>query len=340
MADAYETQNSALPDYPDYDAGHEGAGPEAGQGAYEAAEPEAEVGDESVGEDYGSPSDLDYGQGEEGAHEEPDDPEAERMARLMGWKPKEEWKGDTTNFVSASEYLRRNARKFEAFDELERKTQELEDLKRKFISIENRFNENEARQDKASLTQLEAARDEAFRVGDKRQFAALDQEIRKRERAQAQREYEERMRQQQQPSYDPDADVNFHKFQAQNPWYGDRTNATNQAKTYYAEKRAAPQAYAEGLRPEIHGERFYERVAELVSEVYGQPSFGSQKNMPNQNQTRQPAKPRAPKTKGFSHLPADAHQAFERLSRKGVFENNDKGRAEYAKLYFQENPEG
>lgn len=312
---------------------------EADEGVDPSFAPEGEVGDEDVEEEYGSPSDMDYGQGQEEADDDPDDPEAERMARLMGWKPKEEWKGDTTNFVSAQEYLRRNARKFEAFDELEKKTQELDELKRKFVSIENRFNENEARQNHASLKQLEAARDEAFRVGDRRQFAALDQEIRKRERTQAQREYEERLRQQQQPSYDPDADTNFHKFMAENPWYGDRNNTGNAAKTYYAENKAAPQAYAEGLRPEIHGERFYARVSELVNEVYGQPSFGNQKNMPSQNTPRQPAKPRAPKTKGFSHLPQDAHQAFERLARKGVFENSDKGRAEYARMYFEENQE-
>lgn len=33
-------------------------------------------------------------------------PEAEKVARLMGWKPKEEWRGDQTNWRPAEDFLR------------------------------------------------------------------------------------------------------------------------------------------------------------------------------------------------------------------------------------------
>lgn len=45
------------------------------------------------------------GQGAEGQAAEPN-PEAERLAGLMGWKPKEQWKGDQTTWRPAEDFLR------------------------------------------------------------------------------------------------------------------------------------------------------------------------------------------------------------------------------------------
>ena len=88
-----------------------------------------------------------------------DDPETARLAKALGWKEPTEWKGDTTNYMTAEKYLGIHSKRLEQLPEIqtraERAEQELQRLRREVM---DRFKD----QDEQSLQSLRAERDKAF----------------------------------------------------------------------------------------------------------------------------------------------------------------------------------
>lgn len=124
--------------------------------------------------------------------------EAETRARVMGWKPKEQFKGDPDKWVPADEFLDRGiaspaimAERL-AFmgDRLARQERDNQHLSGRFDEAIGTINTmttmlrtSEKRQYDRAKAELEAQREKAVEVGDTATFRRLDTEVRELEKA-------------------------------------------------------------------------------------------------------------------------------------------------------------
>lgn len=123
--------------------------------------------------------------------------DAETRARVMGWKPKEQFKGDPDKWVPADEFLDRGiASPAIMAERLQFMGDRLARQERDNQAIANRFEEavgtintmttmlrsSEKRQYERAKAELEAQREKAVEVGDTATFRRLDTEVRELEK--------------------------------------------------------------------------------------------------------------------------------------------------------------
>ena len=272
---------------------------------------------------------------ESDTYDEPDgdshpesNPAIAEMAKALGWKEPSDWKGDRTNYQSAEEFL---AVKQRQFQRLEEKDAEIERLKREFVDFQKQATERFQRADEHNVASLKAELAEAAKYGDMERHARILSELEKVQKPKLpepdpQRQYWEAVQ-------EATSDPVYREWNDANPWYNG-TSIKDQAKTVLA-NQIAQQQNVDVLRlPPAERRRFYDSVAAQVAEAYGEKRSG----MPGAAMGgRSTARPGNPRGKSFDSLPREAREGFESLSRKGIFSNDDKGRAEYAKLYLAEN---
>ena len=261
----------------------------------------------------------------------------EDIARRFGWKPRTEWKGEVPpTFVDdPREFL---AGKTKVLDDFSSVKEQLEATRRELLKIQQNQQEQTQTQAQSRIEALEAEYEKAFDVGDKKKAQQLlDEIVDLKSRAPAP-----------QPDYDPVVQQAtqspvFQEWAQQNSWYVGNS-FEDAAKRHYADQ-VGPQLLAQrGLSahdvmndPQLERE-FYNAVAQEVNRAYGSQKTLQQQasapKVPSQN-GRQPATTRRAKNdQSFEKLPAEAKGAYERLARRKVYANDDKGRAEYAKDYF------
>lgn len=300
------------------------------------SEPDAPENEEEAVEDTAPSSEQPHYEEDVQEEAEPSwDESDEQVARKFGWKPRTEWKGDIPpTFVDdPREFLSSKTRVLDEYTTLK---EQLEATRRELVQLSKGQESQLESQRSQRISQLEQERDKAFDLGDKKRFAELDAEIREMER-QPQREA--------QPEIDPvveratQSNV-YQEWLQSNPWY-----------TGQSFEDAAKQAYANQVGPALLQQmnlsyeqvmanptterQFYDAVAKEVNRAYG----GSQnpmrdKQVPNtpSHSGRQPATQRRGKNdQSFDKLPSEAKVAFDRLARKKIYANDDKGRAEYAR---------
>jgi len=300
----------------------------------EAVDAEPEVEESFEPEDSGEDApqtEPDYGERPQ------DDPEAARLAKALGWKEPTEWKGDTTNYMSAEKYLSIHSKRLEALPEIqtraERAEQELQRLRKEVM---DRFKD----QDEQSLQSLRAERDKAFDVGDKRQYDALNQQIEQRlaqpepqvNEQEAQREHVQQVA----------SDPVFREFVTQNPWFesGMRGDASATPKFEYANFIAQQEYQRLGiqnpleLQPELRRQVF-NQVAAKVNQFFPdqrakQPNYQSPAN------GRSAATPRK-KGPSFDALPQEAKQGFQTWVKRKVYSDTPEDRLAYARDYARDN---
>lgn len=266
-----------------------------------------------------------------------DDPETARLAKALGWKEPTEWKGDTTNYMTAEKYLSIHSKRLEALPEIqtraERAEQELQRLRREVM---DRFKD----QDEQSLQSLRAERDKAFDIGDKRQYDALNQQIEQRlarpepqvNEQEAQREHVQQVA----------ADPIFREFVTQNPWFesGMRGDASAAPKFEYANFIAQQEYQRLGiqnpleLQPELRRQVF-NQVAAKVNQFFPD-QRGRQTNYQSPADGRSAATPRK-KGPSFDALPQDAKQGFQTWVKRKVYQDTPEDRLAYARDYARDN---
>lgn len=125
-------------------------------------------------------------------------PESETRARVMGWKPKEQYKGDPEKWVPADEFLDRGlaspaimAERLQFMgDRLARQERDNQQLNSKFDeavgtiqTMTTMMRSSEKRSYDRAKAELEAERDKAVETGDTATFKRVDTEMRELERS-------------------------------------------------------------------------------------------------------------------------------------------------------------
>ena len=267
----------------------------------------------------------------------------EDLARKFGWKPRTEWKGDVPpTFVDdPREFV---ASKTRALDEFSSLKEQLAATRRELMRLEQQQGEAFKSQTESRLASLEAEREKAFDLGDKKKFRELDDQIKNIYAEQAKRPAQE-------PQIDPvtqqatQSSV-YQDWVSQNPWYLGNS-FEDAAKRAYADKVGPELLQQRGLSPQdVLGNaqierEFYQAVAAEVNRAYGgQQNPMQQRSVPNvpQQQGRQSATPprRGKTEQSFAKLPEDAKQAFAYYVKRGVYQDSDKDRADYTREFLSQ----
>lgn len=313
-----------------------------GQDAEEPVEAEEQADEAVEGGEQPDEAVEQYAESEEETEQE--EPEASEqdvaLAKALGWKSPDEWKGDRSGLIEdPKEYLRIHSRRIQEFGDVQ---EQLAATRRELLRLEKESKERFKQADETSLSQLRAERDRAFDLGDKKKFQALDKQLEERLRATSEEtdegpQVDETVRQ-------ATADPVYQEWLQENAWYKAQT-FEDAAKHQYANNVARQLLEARNVSdplslPADARRDFYRAVAKEVNRAYGAPNpapmQGRQQEAPtNTPPRRQPAAPQRGKNKtDFNALPGDAKDGFDKWVKMGVYKNDDKSRAEYAKDYF------
>ncbi len=261
------------------------------------------------------------GDGERGDAEENQDgeeTEAEVEARAAGWKPEGEWKGDPPpgGFVDADKYLERSHIVKTAN----------EGLKGDLTALQARYDKLDSRQ-KAQDDWREKldkqAHDRAVEtVRGEQRAAAEDGDLEAYDKAKAKEADIKPPEKPETPKEEaPGITPAFKAWKAENAWYDD-----NQEMTEYADWQSNRIAQKNPNMPEAE---FYKMVTDKVKAQF-----------PEKSKPRSPEgggqRPRSTNGKSWRDIPSDERKeiADAGFFDDGLYENTDKGRAEYAKDYF------
>lgn len=274
-------------------------------------------------------------------------PTHEALARSMGWKPLEEFRGDPEKWVEASEFVSRSEhylplikkdrdRLRAQLEATERRvnemaaalsaSQEAISAFKEYQSAETKRQVERAR--KELVEQLRAARDsgdvelEAEAIGGLAKIdAAKPTPTPPAPPA---------------PAPSPQTDPEFLAWKADNPWFETDKRKTALAAAIAQELRADPET------KNLYGRAFYDRVSEEVL-GYTKPAASAPAPSPAAPRvaSSRPAGGTSRVAKSYSDLPAEAREACDSFASKLVgpgraYKTLDDWRAHYTKQYFEE----
>lgn len=271
--------------------------------------------------------------------------QVEQTARDMGWKPKEEFRGEEGKWVDAETFvnrgenfipiLRANNRKLEdqlndTRTRLETTNSLLQASQEAIAELKKFHTESTVRQvaeaKKALLTQLKEAKE----AGDVEAEVRLTDELADVREAQRTAEAAPPAAAPA-PKPPPQEDPVFTAWKEENPWFSDKPRL-----------RALALGVAEEIRtanPNLTGKKFFEKVSEEMREyTHPESDLPTSKvsgGRPNGNGSAGTS----PKTRGFSDLPQEAKDACERQGKKLVgagraFKTSAEWQSHYVEQYF------
>lgn len=97
----------------------------------------------------------------------------EQKAIEQGWRPKEEFDGDESEFIDAPEFVRRG----ELFTKIEHQSKELKQVRQALEALKTHHNRVKETEYARALKELEAARKQALVEGEHDRFFALEEKI-------------------------------------------------------------------------------------------------------------------------------------------------------------------
>lgn len=175
----------------------------------------------------------------------PANPDREARARVMGWKPKEYWRGDPDKWVDADEFLDRGfaspaimvERVQTMSDRLARQERDNQKLSEQFReardtigTLTTMMRTSEERAYKRARSELEAERTRAVEAGDTATFSRVDTELRELERTAPQTTTVPVQPPPQQQRTSPTRDnPEVQAFYQRNPWYSRDPELTQEA---------------------------------------------------------------------------------------------------------------
>jgi len=267
------------------------------------------------------------GQSEEQEQEQPPiaDPEVEKRARLMGWMPKENFKGDPERWQPADAFVKRadelmpimktQLRKYE--DRISRQDTELSEVRKtleRIAKTSEKAMERAYEQAKSDIIKKQAA---AVAAGDTETWANLEQEKDKLEKP-------EKIEVKPTETRPNEENPMFKSWHQENEWY-----LTDPAMTRYAN------AYAqENANAGIPYTQWLEMIEGAVKEAFPHKFNNPARKTPapvdaGSNRGNLPGRPKA---KTYNDLPAEAKTICDRQVRDGLF----KSREDYVKIFFEE----
>lgn len=275
------------------------------------------------------------------AQEQKPDADYESRAKMMGWKPEDQWLGDRSGWVDAKTYVTNaekrldinnsQLRKYEQkFMELEARDRQREEEFRRLMETNRRFEERAVERAKQ---ELRAKQDEAVANGDLERVRRLRDEEDKLSR-------ESQAAQQQTYAEDYSWQRQFGEWKTKNDWY-----QKDQAMTKYADTLSdAIVLKSQNLPPaqRMSREQILNYVETEVKSVFEHKFRNPNRDMATTvNSTGYRTGSSGNGQKGYSSLPAHAKQACDYLISKGAMrgKTQQECREEYAKEYYQEEEE-
>lgn len=248
------------------------------------------------------------------------DPDVEAKAREMGWKPKEEWDGDSERWMPAEEFVERNERLQKRADsiaqaEIKRLEGRISELQATINDLGQHMKKADQRAYQKALDDLKAQQREAVEQGDtkayeqaERQMENLKKDVEAADEAGGQQAR-------------PDAD--FRAWHAENAWYDDDVEAT-----VYADQIAPVVARKTGYK----GRALYDAVAQEVKKKFPD-KFG------NPRRSRPQAVENAGTSSGqaktlWDQVPREDRAAFKRFVEQGLYKDTKEDREKFADIYL------
>lgn len=102
-----------------------------------------------------------------------DPPEIEVKAREMGWRPKESFEGEETDFIDAAEFVRRKP----LFDKIESQSRQLKEVQKALKALEIHHSKVREAEYQHALTDLKNQKRQALEDGNAEQLIAIDERI-------------------------------------------------------------------------------------------------------------------------------------------------------------------
>lgn len=259
-------------------------------------EQNASSGDEALEVETGEIAEV---EATEIAQAEPEPVTLEGLASEMGWRPKEEWKGDPDKWKPADAFMRSTV---DVNHKLGNRLKSMEDQLTRVARTSVAMTERAVAAERERLLK---ERDEAFDAGDRETFQRADRELQKVEQAA--------------PLAVPDETHDF--VQRNASWF-----QKDQEATAWAVKRADELAKT-GLGP-ARQLAIVEREAKQLFPEF----FEAEKPKPKPAPLNNPgARSAAPAKRGFASLPPEAQKEALYFEKKGI------PREDYAKTYYEEN---
>lgn len=272
---------------------------------------------------------------------------AEVTAREMGWRPREEFRGDPEKWVDAETFVSRgehflpilranNTRLTQQTQELSAQlasTRQLLEASQEAIAELKKFHDEDtarqvAKARKDLVAQIKVAREE----GDVDLEMELQGEVTRLDAAKAAAPAAAPAAPAPAPATPKAADPDFIAWEADNPWF--KTDSR---------KHALAMAIATDLRKDpannsLVGRAFYDRITEEV-EAYLAPASRSGKVGGGRSGSSNPPPP-SPAERKFSDLPQEAKDACESFAKKLVgpgraYKDKAAWQAEYTRRYFE-----
>jgi hypothetical protein len=261
---------------------------------------------EEIAEDLDQSADIEAPEPEVQA-EEPQQPgfDPEAIARLAGWAPMDEWRGDPGKWKDAQTFIVDTVAINKA---LQTKVRDLEQGAERLTRTADRIIQENTRR---AIHEAEGRLRYAVQTGDEEAAVEATRELNAAAQAQT--------------GEDPAVAA----FKARNPWFGLNPAATaiaNAVATDLHQRGANAAAQAKAAEDEVR-RRFPELFGD--EERVAQPRTAAKPQPPVQSGQRTPAAPRA---KGFHDLPPDAKKAAQDFARRGRCTLE-----EYARTYYEEN---
>lgn len=253
------------------------------------------------------------------------DRDFESEAKLQGWKPQEEFGGDTSKWVDAQTFVERGEQ-FVGFlkpqlDRINSQLKQQKQINQDLHAFHTKQNEKQLSEIRILETQLQAKRAKAIDDGDGQTFTQTEAQLKNLEKSKNDIKV----------PLSPDAPPEwFNQWTEKEPWYGSDKVATRVADGIAEELRASG-------TPLIH-EEFMKKVAELTK-----------LELPNKFKNKKRDSPADVEDGGnlggdtvrgsggkFTSLPKEAKATCERLIKQGYIKNTKEARDEYARVYSEE----
>lgn len=263
-------------------------------------------------EDTGLPEDEDDEpiEGEDEPEEDKEDEPGETVegiAKELGWRPKDSFKDDGKEFLSASDFIRKgNQLRANASKGLKETQKKLESMETVIMDIKNHFAKTtkaQAAKHKKQIEALSKKRIEAIEEGDPEKVDALEGEM-----AELYNAVEEP-----QPTKDapnPEDVKLFSQWREENPWYSPTGRGGDMEKTLYADEEAA--------KLERYPDLSYARKLEIVTQKVDR-KFSKEPATPQPIPTVESPRPgKAKKKYSARDLDPESKVVMRNLVRSGV----------------------
>lgn len=262
----------------------------------------------------------------EGQVVEPSSEEVE--ARLLGWKPLDEFSGDPARWRPANEFLEKG-KQINGFlrkdldkirNELRRRDAQIAELQTSIMQFAEYHKETEARALERARKELNAARKEAIRAQDGERVVEIEERLENLDEAAAQMRVTPPVIAQRPTGPDPI----FKQWVDANPWYSnDRV------------LRALTHDYAEEIKqtnPQLVGLEFLEQVKMRVKEEHPEFFQNPSKTRPAAVSTSSTASgSRSNRKRTYADLPPEARDVCDKFVRKGFVTQES-----YVQDYFRD----